>query len=344
MLTTWTPAHMPEKEEIKIRLQTARSQLYDFQMKIKEHKIPVIVLFEGWGSSGKGSTIGKVIKNIDPRFFKVATMSAPTAEELRYSQSAVSQAVRTLEHETETVLIDRKKDGIGLTADGEQYLPYFQQIYQAEKNLERKEEEMKGLTNSAIRIGTFTSVSRTFLPRLMMEFKKQYPEVRFILQQGEYTSIAQWVRDGNVDFGFANAEAVPGLETSILYKDEMAAVLPKGHPLTGKQVISLKDLEHEPFILLDEGEYSVPEQAFRRAGLHPKIEYKVYDDYSILAMVRQSLGVSAMYKRVLEGFEAGLAVRPVKERMERPVALVWKDWNTMPFAARKFVSYVRLKF
>ena len=50
---------------------------YDFQMKIKEHKIPVIVLFEGWGSSGKGSTIGKVIKNIDPRFFKVATMSLP---------------------------------------------------------------------------------------------------------------------------------------------------------------------------------------------------------------------------------------------------------------------------
>ena len=84
MLTTWTPAHMPEKEEIKERLQTARSQLYDFQMKIKEHKIPVIVLFEGWGASGKGSTIGKVIKNIDPRFFKVATMSTPTAEDLRY--------------------------------------------------------------------------------------------------------------------------------------------------------------------------------------------------------------------------------------------------------------------
>ena len=61
-----------------------------------------------------------------------------TAEELGYSQSAVSQAVRTLEQETETVLIDRKKDGIGLTADGEQYLPYFQQIYQAEKNLERR--------------------------------------------------------------------------------------------------------------------------------------------------------------------------------------------------------------
>ena len=264
-----------------------------------------------------------------------------TAEELGYSQSAVSQAVRALEQETETVLIDRKKDGIELTADGEQYFPYFQQIYQAEKSLERKEGEMKGLTNSAIRIGTFTSVSRTFLPKLIMEFKSMYPEVRFILQQGEYTSIAQWVREGSVDFGFANAEAVPGLETGILYKDEMAAVLPEGHPLTGKNCVSLKDLEQEPFILLDEGEYSVPEQAFRRAGLHPRIEYKVYDDYSILAMVRQELGVSILYRRVLEGFGTDLVIRPIREQLERPVALVWRDWNTMPFAARKFASFVR---
>ena len=84
MITNWSPAHVPEKEEVKERLRTAREQLYDFQMKIKEHKIPVLVLFEGWGSSGKGSTIGKVIKNIDPRFFKVVTMSVPTEEEKRY--------------------------------------------------------------------------------------------------------------------------------------------------------------------------------------------------------------------------------------------------------------------
>ena len=84
MLMNWNPARMPEKDEMKLRLSTARKQLYDLQMKIKEHKIPVIVLFEGWGTSGKGSTIGKVIRNIDPRFFKVVTMSEPTDEELRY--------------------------------------------------------------------------------------------------------------------------------------------------------------------------------------------------------------------------------------------------------------------
>ena len=102
-----------------------------------------------------------------------------TAEKLGYSQSAVSQAVRALELETETVLIDRRKDGITLTPDGEQYLPYFQQIHQAEQNLERKEQEMKGLKNSVVRIGTFTiqisgsSCSRENTPALPGGWKKE---------------------------------------------------------------------------------------------------------------------------------------------------------------------------
>ena len=83
MLKNWTPAELPTEAEIKTRLKNSRDKLYELQMKIKEHKLPVLVLFEGWGASGKGSTIGKVIKNIDPRFFKVATMSSPTEEELR---------------------------------------------------------------------------------------------------------------------------------------------------------------------------------------------------------------------------------------------------------------------
>ena len=81
----------------------------------------------------------------------------------------------------------------------------------------------------------------------------------------------------------------------------------------------------------------------RETTVHPRIEYKVYDDYSILAMIRQGLGVSILYRRVLEGFGADLVIRPVKEQMERPVALVFRNWDTMPYAARKFASYVQMK-
>ncbi len=43
-----------------------------------------MVIFEGWGAAGKGSVLGKIIKNIDPRFFKVKTYAAPTADDKRY--------------------------------------------------------------------------------------------------------------------------------------------------------------------------------------------------------------------------------------------------------------------
>ena len=83
MLKTWIPEEIPEKDELKKRIKEAGEKLYQQQMKLKEHKLPELVLFEGWSASGKGSTIGKVIKYIDPRFFKVATMSKPTEDEPR---------------------------------------------------------------------------------------------------------------------------------------------------------------------------------------------------------------------------------------------------------------------
>lgn len=83
MLKHWQPEEIPEKEELKQRLKAAQAKLATYQLEIKEKKIPVFVLLEGWGAAGKGKLIGKIIKNIDPRFFKVATMAAPTAEDLR---------------------------------------------------------------------------------------------------------------------------------------------------------------------------------------------------------------------------------------------------------------------
>lgn len=73
----------PEKEEIQRRIAAARDKLFAQQMQIKEHKLPILVLFEGWGTAGKGSVLGQVIRNIDPRFFKVAAMDIPTEEECR---------------------------------------------------------------------------------------------------------------------------------------------------------------------------------------------------------------------------------------------------------------------
>lgn len=262
------------------------------------------------------------------------------AARLGYSQSAVSQTVRALEQELGTALLDRGRGKLALTADGQSYLPYLRALAGAGHALTQKRREMQGLENTTVRIGTFTSVSRHLLPPLLKAFKAEYPGVRFVLQQGEYTGIARWVQEGAVDLGFVNPQAVTGLTVRPLYRDRMAAVLPPDHPLAGAGAVTLAQLAAQPFILLDEGSRSVPLDAFAAAGLAPRIEYTVYDDYTILAMVRQGLGVSVLYRLVLAGLSEGLAVRPVAEPLERTVALAWQNWDTLPLAARRFAGYI----
>ncbi len=83
MLKSFIFNNKPEEDELKERLKVAREKLFQQQARIKEHKLPVLVLMEGWGTAGKGSAIGHIIQNIDPRFFKVAAMAQPTEEEAR---------------------------------------------------------------------------------------------------------------------------------------------------------------------------------------------------------------------------------------------------------------------
>lgn len=83
MLREWSRPEKPSDEEMERRLQEARATLAEKQIAVKEQKLPVLVLIEGWGAAGKGSVLGKLIRNMDPRFFKVAVMKGATEEERR---------------------------------------------------------------------------------------------------------------------------------------------------------------------------------------------------------------------------------------------------------------------
>ena len=83
MLNEWTKGDKPETEELEKRLDEARAKLAAKQIEIKDKKLPVLVVLEGWGAAGKGSVLGKIIRNLDPRFFKVAVMEEATSEERR---------------------------------------------------------------------------------------------------------------------------------------------------------------------------------------------------------------------------------------------------------------------
>ena len=70
--------------ECKALLKVRRKELAGLQQRLEQAKLPVIVLLEGWSASGKGRTIQSLIRELDPRFFKVLTVNDPTPTELRW--------------------------------------------------------------------------------------------------------------------------------------------------------------------------------------------------------------------------------------------------------------------
>ena len=84
MLKDYVKTLQPDEEQLRTELKVEQERLFASQMKIKEAHLPVMVIFEGWGAAGKGSVISRIIRNIDPRFFRVRTFPVPTAEEKRY--------------------------------------------------------------------------------------------------------------------------------------------------------------------------------------------------------------------------------------------------------------------
>ena len=85
MLKNWIfGADQRDTHACRKLLKERREALAALQQPIKEAKLPIIVLVEGWGAAGKGSVIHSLIRELDPRFFKVRSVGMPTEEERRW--------------------------------------------------------------------------------------------------------------------------------------------------------------------------------------------------------------------------------------------------------------------
>lgn len=263
------------------------------------------------------------------------------AAALGYTQSAMSQMVASLEQELSFKLLHRSRTGVRLTIEGAELYPYLERtIYQYIASQE-KAKEIRGLETGVIRMGTLASISAHWMPALLKEFQEQYPKVEFVIHQGDYTSIQEWIKTGAVDFGFVNPKAVSGMETIVLKEGAMLAVLPEHHPLAKQETIPLDLLAVEPFILLEEGHYYEPLEAFHSIGVAPNVKYTIHDDYAIMTMVEAGLGVSILAELVLHRTNYRLALRPTTPPISRTIAIGYKDQTSLPIASKRFIDCIR---
>ncbi|CAI2636937.1 LysR family transcriptional regulator [Apilactobacillus kunkeei] len=262
------------------------------------------------------------------------------AEQLGYTQSSVSQMMSNLEKEFNMHILKRSRSGVELTPDGEKLYPHIRQALRQYRGLIDTANAINGLQSGTVRIGAITSVSCYWLPDLFKEFKALYPQINFVLNQGDYGTIIDWLKTDQIDFAIMTAEYGEGFNKTIVHNTNMNAFIPVDHPYANADSVPIEALADDPFILVEGGGYSEPLEAFKRSGVTPNVRYKIQDDYTIMAMVEAGLGVSILSELVYRRTDFNIVSKPVDPNVTRPVAIVYKSKDELPIASQHFAKFI----
>ena len=259
---------------------------------------------------------------------------------LNYSQSGISRMIHDLEQEWKVTLLERGRGGVSLTSDGMKLLPYAENVCREYEKLQVQVEELNGLKSGLIRIGTFSSVASQWLPNMIREFQKDYPNIDYELLLGDYSEIEEWILEGRVDCGFLRLPVHAELETIFLEQDRLMVVLPEGHRLAGCDRFPVNALVEEPFMLLEKGARAEVSEIFERCGLTPKVHFTTWDDYAIMAMVESGLGISILPELILKRIPYRIIVKELEIPAYRSIGVALKEKKSASLAVKKFLEYL----
>lgn len=263
------------------------------------------------------------------------------AEHVGMTQSGASQAIAQLEASLGFPVFVRERRHIGVTALGEQV------ICQARGMLDRLDairllaEEGRGLSAGRIRLGSFPSVTATWLPKLLRDFRRLHPSIEVVVLEGSDEEVEEWLAQGTVELGVV-MNPNPGRAEVILGRDVWVAVLPAHHHQAHKAKshgISLAELASQPFVLATGGCVVNGSSLMAQAGLTlSDIRVTVRDWLSACMLVREGLGVAIVPASILPEDCRGLCVAPLTPALYREFGLVCSQVGQISLPAQALLA------
>jgi DNA-binding transcriptional LysR family regulator len=273
---------------------------------------------------------------------KQGSISA-AAEELSYTQSAISQQIAALEAETGVTLIERLPRGVRLTTAGATLLTHAEGILGRLAAAEADMEAIAGLRGGQLRMASFPTAGATLMPLAIAMFRAQHPEVELTLAEGEPEEIAPRLYSGEFDlallFEFAGTSdsLTAGLVRQPLFEDPMFLALPADHPLARRRTLRLADLRAEAWIQTSSSSPCARHvvRSCHGAGFEPIVSFESDDYLTVQGLVAAGVGVALIPKLALAAGREDIAIRalspssPVRE----VIAATPEDSRLTPAAA-----------
>jgi DNA-binding transcriptional LysR family regulator len=188
-----------------------------------------------------------------------------------------------------------------------------------------------------IRIGSFSSISNTWLPKILQEYHYGHVDITFDIRIGT-DEIARWLLNGEIDLALGDADRCSAFRWYPLMDDFYYAVLPRLFVDDNKQSITQRELAEFPFIMapmnaLEKHLTAIPQK---------QINVNCDDDSTLLSMVRQGLGVTAMPKLSLQKNANDVRILELLPPTKRVLGVALP--NSPSKATMKFVAFLRKCF
>jgi len=279
------------------------------------------------------------VKLADLRHFSKA------ADACFVSQPTLSTQIRKLEDELGVQLVERTPKNIMLTPVGAEIAERARLVLSDIDQIRAVARCAGDPADGKLRLGLFPTLAPYLLPHVVPIIRKDYPNLSLHLAEEKTEDILKMLQQGQLD---AALLALPisgdGLEVEILFQEPFVLAVPGGHPLRKKEQISLKDLNGDELLLLDEG-HCLREHALEvcaLAGANERVDFHATSMETLRQMVAADVGITLMpllsVKPPIARTDNLLLLPFADPAPSRTIALVWRSSSALSAFLRELAS------
>lgn len=258
------------------------------------------------------------------------------------TQSAVSKAVRQLEDELGTPLLDRHGHKSTMTDAGQVVYQRALRILAEQDDLKTELSELQGLNKGVLRLGLPPIGSDALFAPLFAIYRRLYPGIDIHLVEYGSKKLEDMVRNGEVDLGATLLPVSNEFEWQNVQKEPIDVLLPAAHPLAAQPTIALRQLQPMPFILFDSAFALNPIilNACQAQGFTPTIAARSSQINFIVELVYAELGIGFLPRLIAEQrVRSGVRhITLAEPELSWDMAWIWRRGAYLPHAARAWLE------
>lgn len=267
------------------------------------------------------------------------------AEHLHITQSNLSKQIQKLENELGVTLFDRSKRKATLNDAGQYFFSQVQKLYFDYCETVNHLQSMKAKSLNTIRIGVLPVLNQYKLTGYFRSFREKYPIYPIYLEELEERDIVTRLEQGYLDFIITRPNILADkqhIHTQTLLNDELVVILPSDHPLSKQTAVSLKQLRHENFILMNPytAIYQLCMDMFAKENIKPHI-VRCARIETIISEISEHSGISLLAKSSLNVFQhEKISMVPLTHPVKLPLVIAYRNDSPISNATQICINYL----